>query len=184
MNFTFGKESDIDDFLQMTQVSLAHLFQNLCMILGLGQVVDLIRILFEIIELFGWLGFPKMALGLFELPFIKESLPNLGGGGNEHVAHMLAVEFVGHVIPDIDIALSNYRPDHIVSFVHASTKPIAVFLFWSLMFTKESVALEVSGWLLSGDAEQGGGKVHKSNPSVAASSDFEIRGGQMFPFFR
>jgi hypothetical protein len=97
---------------------------------------------------------------------------------------MLAVELMGHVIPDIDIAFPDHGPDHIVSFVHASSKPIAVFLFRSLVFSKESVALEVSGWLLSGDAEQGGGEVHKSNPSVAASSDFKIRGGQMFPFFR
>ena len=120
-----------------------------------------------------------MALGLVQLSFIKESFPNLGGGGNEHVAHMLAVEFVGHVIPDIDIAFPDHGPDHIVSFVHASSKSIAVFLFWSLMFTQEGVTLEVSGWLLSSDAEQGGGKVHKSNPSVAASADFKIRGGQI-----
>ena len=83
---------------------------------------------------------------------------------------MLAVEFVGHVIPDVDIAFPDHGPDHIVTFIHASSKPISVFLFWSLMFTQESVALEVSGWLLSGDAEQGGGEVHKPNPSVAAST--------------
>ena len=46
------------------------------------------------------------------------------------------------------------------------------------------VEVDGGGGLFPGEAGQGGGEVYKSNPSVAASSDFKIRGGEMFPSFR
>jgi hypothetical protein len=63
---------------------------------------------------------------------------------------MLAIEFVGHIVSDVDIAFSNHGADHVVPFIHSSAKPISVFLRWGLMFSQKGVPLKVSGWFLSG----------------------------------
>ena len=97
---------------------------------------------------------------------------------------MLAIKLVGHVVANVDIAFPDNGPNHVIAFVHSSAKTVAVFLRWGPVFSQESVSLEVNRRFLSCEAKERGCEVNKSDPPVTTATDLEVRGCEMFPFFR
>ena len=121
MDFSFGRKPAVY-FRDMFKIRFPHLLENFGVLLGVGEVVHFIRVFLQVIEFLGRLGFPKVALVIVELAFVEEAFPYLRSSGDEHVSDMLSVEFVGHIVANVDIAFADHAAHHVVTLVHSSSR--------------------------------------------------------------
>ena len=54
-------------------VSFPHIREDFGVFLGVGEVVDFIRVFLQVIEFFGRLGLPEVALSFVEFAFVEEA---------------------------------------------------------------------------------------------------------------
>ena len=70
-------------------------------------------------------------------------MPLLGGGCLEHVGDILPVNFVRHVVADIDVALITHHTHHVIALVHAAAKAVDVGLLRRGVFAHEGITLHM-----------------------------------------
>ena len=174
MDLPFGKKAGVADLRDMLKVSFPHIREDFGVFLGVGEVVDFIRVFLQVIEFLGRLGLPEVALSFVEFAFVEEAFPNLRRGGYEHISDMLTIEFVGHVVANVDIAFADHAAHHVVTLVHSSSETVSVFLGGSFVLAHEGVALHMGGWFLACNAQEGRGEVDKPNPAIAASAHLVV----------
>ena len=144
------------------------------MFLGPGEVVYLIRIGLQIIQFLGRFGFPKTPLGGVEFAGVIQVMPGACGGRGEHVANVLAVNFMRHVIADVDVALVAHHTHHVVPFIHTTAEAVVERLLGRGVFAHEGIALHVLGRFLAGEAQERGGKINESHEPIALAAGFVI----------
>ena len=147
------------------------------MLLGIGKVGHLIRIGFQIVQFLGRLGFPKTPLSRVEFTGVIKVMPRASGGRGKHVADVLAVNFMRHVIADVDVAFVAHHAHHVVPLIHATAKAVVKGLLGRGVFAHERMALHVLGRLLAGEAQERGGKINEAHQPVAFASGFIISRG-------
>ena len=101
-------------------------------------------------------------------------MPGARGGRGEHVANVLAVNFMRHVIADVDVALVAHHTHHVVPFIHTTAEAVVERLLGRGVFAHEGIALHVLGRFLAGEAQERGGKINESHEPIAMAAGFII----------
>ena len=159
MDLALWQEANIANSSEMFLINLAQRFECGAMRRRSREIVHLVAILTEIVKFFRRLGLPKMTLGRIQFPFVEKSLPHLCRRCLEHGGDMLAIDAMGHVVSDIDVATVGEGPHEVVALVHSAPKTKVVAALGGSMFAKEGSALHVSGGLDASQTEYGWGEV-------------------------
>ena len=88
----------------------------------ISEIVDLMRILGEIIKFLHVFGFPKLGLGLVESSFGIGSIPIFGCRGLEHVGQVDALRSEWEKVSDVEVAMIANRSRTIDSLIHPVAK--------------------------------------------------------------
>ena len=80
-------------------------------------------------------------------------VPYLRGRGLEHVRDILPVNFVRHVVANVDVALITHHAHHVIALIHAPTESVDVRLLWRSIFSHERITLQMFGRLNASDTE-------------------------------
>ncbi len=167
MNFSLGQESDVAHVLHPLDMRPAQTPQGVAVLLRFREVVHLVAVVLQVVKFLPRLGLPKLGLRFVELAGVVHVMPDARGRGLEHVRDELAINFVRHVVADVNVAPVEYRAHHVVTLVHAPAEAKAVLLRRSGVFAHERVSLHVRRRLHSGDAQHRRGEVDEANQLIA-----------------
>ena len=123
-----------------------------------------------VVEFFGRFFLPEDRLRGVELAFLKHTVPDASGRGLEHVAQMLRVVAVRHVVADVVVALVAHGSRQVVTLVHP--RPVSVAVLWLRdgKLAGERAALHPLGRLDASEAEDCRREVDEANQTVGCSA--------------
>ncbi len=177
-----GKEPDVADLGLPVTLGLSQGREEFLM-LGLGgEVVDLVGIGLEVVQLLGGFRFPEGVLSGGEPSLVMEPLPDPGRGGLEHVVEVLAVDFVRHVVANIDVTTVGQAADQVVAFVHPVAKPVDVGLCGRLVLAQERMPLHPGRGLDPGQAQDRRRQVDEADQAIRLASGLVFGGRNALNF--
>ena len=90
---------------------------------------------------------------------------------------------MGHIVLNIPVFLIAYGPAHIKPFIHSSAKHECIFGIFRFLCTKKCISLHIFWDMNSGNAQQSGGQVNKTDQAVDPGSWLSGR-KEIFIIFR
>ena len=137
-----------------------------------GEVVDFVGIGLQIVEFLASLCVPKDVLGRRQFAFVVELFPHPRRRCLEHVIDVLSVNFVRHVIAEVNVATVGDAAHEVVALVHASAETVDERLRRFEEFAEERVALHPVRRLDAGEAQHGGREIHEAHEAVGFTAGF------------
>ena len=144
------------------------------LVLGvIDQVVDVVRIVLQVVQFFGpAFGREGAGLNFVSRAVLYCFVPRLRGFHSPHKGQSLHPRRVGHVVADVQKSFVQNGSGVVESFVHSASKGEVVFRFGLGLWTKKNLSLHGVRYFASRDAQPSFGHVNEADQSLDRVSRF------------